>query len=208
MISLAQKTKGIFITGTGTNVGKTLVSIGLCLKFKASYWKPVQSGEPADEDYVKSFLPSNKICPGSIRLKAPLSPNQAARMENKTLRVSDITWPEKKDFLVAEGIGGVFVPLNDNETVLDLMASFKIPVIVTALSKLGTLNHTLLTLEALRKHKIPVLGLILSGPLHPENKKDLEHWGRTSVLLELKPLPVLTKESLLKAFEPLVLELH
>ena len=205
---VSQKNNGIFITGTGTGVGKTLVSIGLCLKFKASYWKPVQSGEPTDEDYARSFLSSNKVCPGSVRLKTPLSPNQSARLENKRLRVSDITWPERKKFLVVEGIGGVFVPLNDNETLLDLMTSFQIPVIVTALSGLGTLNHTLLTLEILRKHKIPVLGLILSGPLHPENKKDLEYWGHTSVLLELKPLSVITKKSLLNAFKPLALKLR
>ena len=152
-------------------------------------------------------LPIRSV-PGSVRLKAPLSPNQSAQLENKRLRVSDITWPERKELLVAEGIGGVFVPLNDNETLLDLMTSFQVPVIVTALSGLGTLNHTLLTLEILRKHKIPVLGLILSGPLHPENKKDIEHWGHTSVLLELKPLSVITKKSLLNAFEPLVLKLR
>ena len=206
MTQILKKSKGFFVTGTGTGVGKTLVSIGLCLKLKASYWKPIQSGEPTDEDYVKTFLPSSKVCPGSFQLKAQLSPNQAARLENKTLKVSDIIWPERKDFLVVEGIGGVLVPLNDRETLLDLIISFKIPVIVTASSGLGTLNHTLLTLEVLRKHKIPVLGLILSGPSHPENKKDLKHWGRTSVLLELKPLPVITKKSLLKAFDSLILK--
>ena len=185
-------------------MGKTLVSIGLCLKLKASYWKPIQTGEPGDEDYARSFLPEKKICPSSFRLKAPLSPNQATRLEKKKLQVTDIVWPKREDFLVVEGIGGVFVPLNEKETLLDLMNYLKLPVIVTASSKLGTLNHTLLTLEALRKREIPVLGLILSGPPHPENKKDLEHWGQTSVLLELKSLPVITKKNLLEAFEPLI----
>ena len=195
MVRIPEKSKGVFITGTGTGVGKTLVSIGLCLKLKAGYWKPVQTGEPTDEDYVRSFLPSDKICPGSIRLKAPLSPNQAARLEEKNLRVVDIKWPDSEDFLVVEGIGGVFVPLNKKETLLDLITHLQLPVIVTALSGLGTLNHTLLTLEALRKRQISVLGLILSGPSHPENKRDLEHWGQAPVLLELKPLPLLPKRA-------------
>lgn len=200
MLHLPQKSKGFFITGTGTGVGKTLVSIGLCLKFKANYWKPVQTGEPADEDYVRYFLPQKRICPGAIRLKAPLSPNQAARLEKRNLRVSDIKRPQKRNFLIVEGIGGVLVPLNDNETVLDLIMHLKLPVIVVALSGLGTLNHTLLTLNVLKKNKIPVSGLVLSGPSHPQNKRDLEYWGQIPVLCELKPLSVITKKNLEKAF--------
>lgn len=200
MLQLPQKSKGFFITGTGTGVGKTLVSIGLCLKFEANYWKPVQTGEPADEDYVKHFLSPKKICTGAIRLKAPLSPNQAARLQKINLRVSDIKRPQKRNFLIVEGIGGVLVPLNDNETVLDLIIHLKLPVIVVASSGLGTLNHTLLTLNALKKNKISVSGLVLSGPSHPKNKRDLEHWGQVPVLWELKPLSVITKKSLKKAF--------
>lgn len=201
MLHLPKKNKGFFITGTGTGVGKTLVSIGLCLKFKANYWKPVQTGEPADEDYVQNFLPQERICPGAIRLKAPLSPNQAARLQKRKVQISDIKRPKKKGFLIVEGIGGVFVPLNDKETVLDLIIHLKLPVIVVALSGLGTLNHTLLTLNALKEHKIPISGLVLSGPLHPQNKRDLKHWGKVPILWELRPLSVITKKSLKKAFD-------
>lgn len=201
MPHLPKKPKGFFITGTGTGVGKTLVSIGLCLKFQANYWKPVQTGEPTDEDYVRNFLPQKRIYPGAVHLKAPLSPNQAARLQKRKVQVSDIKKPAKKGFLIIEGIGGVFVPLNDKETVLDLIIHLKLPVIVVALSGLGTLNHTLLTLSALRECKISVLGLVLSGPPHPQNKRDLEHWGKAPILWELKPLAVITKKSLKKAFD-------
>ena len=200
MLHLPKKAKGIFITGTGTGVGKTLVSIGLCLKFQANYWKPVQTGEPADEDYVRRFLPPKKICPGTIRLKAPLSPNQAARLEKRNLQILDIKWPQKKGFLIVEGIGGILVPFNDSETVLDLIAGLKLPVIVVALSGLGTLNHTLLTLNTLKENNIPVLGLVLSGPSHPQNRRDLKHWGQVPILWELKPLSLITKKNLEKAF--------
>ena len=198
---LPENQKGVFVTGTGTEVGKTLVSIGLCLKFKTGYWKPVQTGEPGDEEYVRSFLPPEKICPGAVRLKSPLSPNQAARKEGRPVSLSQIRWPERKDFLIVEGIGGVLVPLNDSETLLDLIRCLKLPVIVVASSGLGTLNHSLLTLRVLKQNQIPVLGLVLSGPSHPDNKRDLEVLGRVPVLLELPLLASVTKENLLKAFD-------
>lgn len=203
---LPENQKGVFVTGTGTGVGKTLISIGLCLKLKAGYWKPVQSGEPGDEEYVRSFLPQEKVHPCAIRLKFPLSPNQAARKEGRPVHLSQIKWPRSKDFLVVEGIGGVLVPFNDSESVLDLIRHLKLPVIVVASSGLGTLNHSLLTLKILKQNRISVLGLVLSGPLHPDNKRDLEVLGRVPVLLELPPLSSITKENLLKAFDSFKLD--
>ena len=195
------------MTGTGTGVGKTLLSVALCLKLKADYWKPIQTGSPSDSAFAARFLPRERIFKSAFRFRRPLSPNQAARKEGKSFQAADIVPPPgfdgrsdplktsssrqalaREPFLVTEGIGGVSVPLNDRETVLDLIERLQFPVLIAALSGLGTLNHSLLTLQALRNRKIPVLGLVLSGPSHPDNKRDLERIGKVPVF-ELRSLP-------------------
>jgi len=153
--------KAVFVTGTGTEVGKTLVSLGLCLRFKADYWKPIQTGLDKDSDFIKRFLTGKKIHPCSYDFKNPLSPNQAAQKEGRRIKLDKIKAP-KSSFLVIEGAGGGLVPLNDKEMMIDLIQKLGFPVIVVAKSGLGTLNHTLLTLEALKARKIKMLGLILS----------------------------------------------
>ena len=199
---MIKKTQGVFVTGTGTGVGKTLVSTGLCLHFQADYWKPIQTGTPTDTDYVRQFVSEEKIHKSVFHFQAPLSPNQSAELENKSVTLQQIQSPESQ-FLVVEGCGGVFVPLNRTHTQLDLMAQLGFPIIVTASSGLGTLNHTLLTLEALAVRNLPVLGLILSGPSHPKNARDLAYWGKTPVLLELDILSPVNKNTLSRAFQNL-----
>ncbi|MCY4512688.1 MAG: dethiobiotin synthase [Bdellovibrionales bacterium] len=194
--------QGIFVTGTGTGVGKTLVSTGLCLHFQADYWKPIQTGTPTDTDFVRRFISGKKIHKSVYRFQAPLSPNQSAELENKSVELHYIQRPESS-FLIVEGCGGIFVPLNKTQTQMDLIEQLGFPAIVTAQSGLGTLNHTLLTLEALASRNLPVLGLILSGPPHPKNVRDLEFWGKTPVLLELDLLPSITKKTLSQAFKSL-----
>ena len=103
--------KGFFVTGTDTGVGKTLVSLGLCLHFQADYWKPVQTGQPGDADYLKNFLPAGSLHASSYAFKEPLSPNQAGERENITIDLNNISTPQSS-FLIVEGIGGVYVPLN------------------------------------------------------------------------------------------------
>ena len=196
------KQKKVFITGTDTEVGKTIVSLGLCLHWNASYWKPIQTGHPTDSDFIKKFLPSKKIYPSSYQFKEPLSPNQASFKENKKIDLKKIQAP-KSSCLIVEGIGGVYVPLNNNHTVLDLIQHINYPVIVTARSSLGTLNHTLLSLKVLKQRKIKILGVILSGSFHPDNKRDIEKWGKAPVILELKPLKSITKKTLLNEFKKL-----
>ena len=199
------KQKRVFITGTDTEVGKTVVSLGLCLLWKADYWKPIQTGRPTDADFIKKFLPKQNIHPSSYQFKLPLSPNQAGPKENKKIDLKNIR-PPKRSRLVVEGIGGVCVPLNNRQTVLDLIQLINYPVIVTARSGLGTLNHTLLSLTALKQRKIKVLGLILSGPPHSDNKKDIEKWGKIPVILELPRLKKITKQKLLYHFKKIKLD--
>ena len=196
------KEKKVFITGTDTEIGKTVVSLGLCLHWEADYWKPIQTGQPTDTSFIKKFLPKDKIHASSYQFKEPLSPNQASFKENKKIDLKKIK-PPKSSSLIVEGIGGVYVPLNNKQTVLDLIEHVNYPVIVVARSVLGTLNHTLLTLTALKQRKIKTLGVILSGKPHPDNKKDIEKWSKVPVILELPFLKKITKKNLLKQFKKL-----
>ena len=202
---MTKQIRGVFVTGTGTEVGKTLVSTGLCLHLKADYWKPVQTGRPKDADYIRKQAPEIRIHKSAFYFQAPLSPNQSAELENKSIALNRIKTPESRNPVVVEGCGGVFVPLSKTHTQLDLIKQLKLPVIVTAESGLGTLNHTLLTLEALRSRRLPVLGLILSGPPHPKNARDLQHWGKAPVLLELDILSPVNRKTLKGAFKKLKL---
>ena len=200
----------VFVTGTDTEIGKTLVCSGLCVSTGGFYWKPIQTGvasEMSDAERVSQYIAKERILPTAFSFQAPLSPNQAARQEGKKevfIKELNSTFNKSLHNLVIEGVGGLLVPINKKESVLDLIDHLKAPVLVVARSTLGTLNHTFLTLKALRAKKIPVLGVILTGPPHPENKKDIEQMGKTKVLLELPVLshPILKKD-LLKHFAPL-----
>ena len=196
------KRKGFFITGTDTGVGKTLVSLGFCLHFKASYWKPIQTGRPSDACFIRQFLPKKQIHPSSYALKKPLSPNQAGEKENITIDLNKIFVPESP-FLIVEGIGGVYVPLNDKNNLMDLMKLLNLPVIVVARSGLGTLNHSLLTLSALKNKGLEIAGVVLSGSKNKENKRDIEKWGGFPILLEIPPLSSIKKEKLRNLFSGL-----
>ena len=193
------KKKGFFVTGTDTGVGKTLVSLGLCLHFNASYWKPVQTGQPSDSDFIKQFLPKGEVHPSVYELKEPLSPNQASEKENITIDLKRISIPQSP-FLIVEGIGGVYVPLNNKDCLMDIIKLIGLPLIVVARSGLGTLNHSLLTLEALKRRNFKIAGVILSGPQNDKNKRDIERWSNTPVLLEIPPLSKITKEELKEVF--------
>ena len=193
--------KGFFISGTDTDVGKTLVSIGLSLSFDADYWKPIQSGEPNDSDYVKKILDPKKVLSSTYSFKEPLAPQQAAQKENVKIDIEKIKLP-KSDFLIVEGVGGAFVPLNSKHTQLDLMTRFNLPTIVVARSGLGTLNHSLLTLEILKTRSIKVLALILSGKKHPLNKKELQQWCDVPIL-EIPEISIKNSKDILRDFKDL-----
>lgn len=197
----------VFVTGTDTNVGKTVISAWLSYHLKASYWKPVQSGtvEGFDSKIVLK-LADVKIFPEIYSLKAPLSPHLAAAMEGIEINLNKISFPKTNDALVIEGAGGVFVPLNTRQTILDLISYLKVPTIVVARSTLGTINHTCLTLEALRSRSIHIAGVIMNGPLNPDNKQAIEHFGKTKVLAEIEHLPFLTKEIISSIPFPINLE--
>lgn len=159
-------TMKIFVTGIGTDVGKTIASAIITEALEADYWKPIQAGdlENSDSHKVKSFLSNKKtvIHPNSYALNTPASPHFAAELDGVTIDLNKIIEPKTENNLVVEGAGGVFVPLNDIDCVIDLIQK-DYKVIVVSRHYLGSINHTLLTIEALQNRKIAVAGIVFSG---------------------------------------------
>jgi dethiobiotin synthetase len=160
----------LFITGISTDVGKTIASAIITEALEADYWKPIQAGdlENCDSHKVKSFLSNNKtvIHLNSYALNTPASPHLAAALDGVIIDLKKIIEPITNNHLVIEGAGGVFVPLNENDAVIDLIQpDYK--VIVVSRHYLGSINHTLLTIEALQNRKINIAGIIFNGE---ENK--------------------------------------
>lgn len=196
--------KRVFVTGTDTGVGKTLVCAALMVTFdSAYYWKPVQTGseEGTDTEWIRSItgLSAERFIPEAYCLKKPLSPHAAAILEGVTIDPSSIIPPPVNGRLIVEGAGGVMVPLNNHHFMLDLIKQFSFPVLVVSRSTLGTINHTLLTLMALRHAGLEVAGVIMNGPLNESNKKAIEHFGNVPVLAQVEPLEKITPDFLRKA---------
>ncbi|CAG7591935.1 MAG: dethiobiotin synthase [Candidatus Midichloria sp.] len=186
----------IFVTGTDTDIGKTIISSWLCLHFNYHYWKPIQSGSiPLTDKEFAQQLGINTI-QEYARITQPLSPHLAARLDNKVLDINKIQVPLLEP-LIVEGAGGVLVPINEQHTILDLIQHLNLPVIVVARSTLGTINHTCLTLGALANRNIKVLGVIMNGDKNEENKKAIEYYGNTKVLQEFPKIEEINKSSLL-----------
>ena len=160
----------IFVTGIGTDVGKTIASSIIVESLEADYWKPIQSGDLdySDTHKVKERISNTKtqFFSNSYALHTPASPHLAAEIDNVVIDLNEIKEPETNNHLVIEGAGGLFVPLNDKEFVLDLIQPDH-KVIVVSRHYLGSINHTLLTIESLQKKNLNVAGIIFSGS---ENK--------------------------------------
>jgi dethiobiotin synthetase len=160
----------LFITGISTDVGKTIASSIIVEALEADYWKPIQAGDldNSDSHKVKSQIsnPKSQIFENSYKLNTPASPHYSAAVDGITIDLKNISEPNTDNHLVIEGAGGVFVPLNDTDCVIDLIQpDYK--VIVVSRHYLGSINHTLLTIEALKNRKINIAGIIFSGT---ENK--------------------------------------
>ncbi len=207
----------IFVTGTDTDVGKTIVSAILVAGMKAAYWKPVQSGvsasasatENTDSKWIQSVLGLNeeRICKERYSLSEPLSPHAAAKIDGVKIELNDFELPDTGDRpLIVEGAGGVLVPLNERHLMLDLMEKLSLPVVVVARSGLGTINHTLLTLRALNERGLTVLGVVMNGPRNKSNREALEHYGKCRIIAELEPMPVLTCEKIECEFDSFILQ--
>lgn len=190
-----------FVTGTDTGVGKTLVSAVLMSGLRAVYWKPVQSGEPGDTEWVRQAtrLPDCHFARETYRFRHALSPHAAAVREGVEIDLGAFQAPVA-DRLIAEGAGGVLVPLNERHLMIGLMTRLGLPVLLVARSSLGTINHTLLSLEALRRRGLEVVGVVVNGPKDPDNEKAIAHFGQVRVLAAVEPLDHCNPEGLRAAY--------
>jgi len=194
----------LVIAGTDTDVGKTVVSALVTQGLGARYWKPVQSGlaDGSDSERVRQLLalPAERILPEAYRFQAPVSPHWAAELEGARIDPAALALPPGEGPLVVECAGGLMVPLRrDGATAwmqIDQLRRWGLPVLLVARGGLGTLNHTLLSLEDLRHRSIPVLGLVLNGPALPDNPRTLEALGGVPVLAQLPRLEPLSAAAL------------
>lgn len=200
--------RGVFVTGTDTNVGKTVVSAAVMHRYRAlaglRYWKPVQTGIEQDDDTREvarlAGLEDARVRVDGVRLPRPLSPHLSAALAGTRIEVRtliDLAWQEASDTRwVIEGAGGVLVPLNERELMVDLISLLGVPALIAARSTLGTINHTLLTIEALRARAVPIAGVVLVGPPNADNRVAIETMGSVSVVGELPLLDPLTPRGL------------
>jgi dethiobiotin synthetase len=193
--------KPIFITGTGTGIGKTLIAAIVTEALKADYWKPVQAGyeDGTDSLWVEEMISNKKtiIHAEEYKLKMPASPHIASWAEKKKITIKNIAanLPKTKNKLIIEGAGGLMVPLNKKEFVGDLIKKIKAKVIIVSKNELGSINHSLLTAAVLKKEKIDVAGWIFTDE-YLNYEKEIEKWSGFPIIASIKHLPVINKETI------------
>lgn len=167
--------KGIVVAGTGTGIGKTFIATILTEAMEADYWKPVQAGnlDFTDTDFVKQHISNTKTVfhPEAYRLSAPMSPHAAAKIDGVEIKLKKLSIPETKNTIIIEPAGGLMVPLNDKLLNIDLIEQWGLPVVLVSQIYLGSINHTLLTMEVLKNRSINFLGIIFNGERNPATEE-------------------------------------
>ena len=201
-------TRGFFVTGTDTGVGKTVVSAALMIRLRTSapmrYWKPIQTGIEQDDDTatVRSLAgcSEGELLTSGVRLRRPVSPHLAARLSGTAIDLPPLedafNETAQSARLIVEGAGGVLVPVNDIQFIVDLMARLDLPTVIVARSTLGTINHTLLTIDALHRRSLTIAGVVMVGRPDAENRSAIEQYGGVSVLGEMPMFDALTPDVL------------
>lgn len=195
-----------FVTGTDTGIGKTVLSALLCVALDAVYWKPIQTGSVEGTDRATVMhcaeIPASRTREESYIFEPPVSPHLAARWANARIELARIRKPALPggETLVIEGAGGVLVPINDSEFMIDLMRHLGAPVVLAARSSLGTINHTLLSLAALRRAEVPIAGVVLIGERNADNRAAIESFGNIRVIGEIPPLAAINRKALRDVF--------
>jgi dethiobiotin synthetase len=194
----------LVITGTDTGIGKTVFSAAVTDALGGCYWKPIQSGldEETDSETVLRLgrIPPQRILPEAWRLRTPVSPHLSAELDTVTLDPYALKPPDTNSPLIIEGAGGLLVPLTRHETFADVFARWQIPVVLCARTGLGTINHTLLSLEVMRQRRIPIFGVAFIGDARPDTQRIIEEMGDVRVLGRLPHLEPLTPDTLRRAF--------
>ena len=202
--------QGFFVTGTDTDVGKTLVSAWLMTHLDADYWKPVQAGTEPVTDSVTvrrlAEISADRILPEAYVLPEAMAPHEAARRAGISIDMAKLEPPATNRLVVVEGAGGMLVPLTDTDYVIDLAGQLGLPIVLVARSTLGTINHTLLSIEALRRRGLPLAGVVMNGPETPHNRVAIERYGDVNIIAEIPWLPSVTRATLLEIEPELDLE--
>lgn len=197
-------TRGIVVTGTDTGVGKTVFAAALTQALGAAYWKPVQCGlaDGGDTARVKTLagLASDRILPEAYRLELAASPHRAAEAEGVEISLSKLGLPKVEGPLVVEGAGGLMVPANRQTLMIDVFASWRLPVVLVTRTALGTINHSLLSIEALNGRNIPILGIAFVGEEIADTERTIAEMGNVRHLGRLPRLDTLTPARLAEAF--------
>ena len=192
------------VAGTDTGIGKTVFAAALADAIGASYWKPVQAGLDGETDSEAvarlGQLPPNRVLPEAWRLTTPVSPHLSAQIEGVTIDPDALDPPRRSTPLVIEGAGGLLVPLTRRRVFADVFARWGHPVILCARTTLGTINHTLLSLEAMRRRRVCILGVAFIGEHHPGTAEIIGEMGSVRILGRLPYLDPLTPDTLRSAF--------
>lgn len=183
----------LIVTGNGTGVGKTLVSAILTQSLQADYWKPIQCGlNPTDSERIRALHPSCITHPEAYRLSTPLSPHAAAAFEGVAIDESRILPPPTSRPLIIETVGGLFVPLNATTLLIDLYSKWQAEWIIVSRHYLGSINHTLLTIELLKQRNCSIHGVIFNGEINPQTEQAILHFGKVHQIGRLLPLTTLS----------------
>ncbi|MFT4184043.1 MAG: dethiobiotin synthase [Rhizobium sp.] len=192
------------VSGTDTGIGKTVLSAALTGALGAYYWKPVQSGldEETDSERVARLggVARDRILPEAYRLSMPASPHLSARLDGVEIESERLAVPQTDGPLVIEGAGGLLVPLSQRLVFADIFAHWQIPVILCARTVLGTINHTLLSIEAMRHRAIPVFGIVFIGDENRESQRIIVEMGGVRSLGRFPVLPDVTPDTVRGAF--------
>jgi len=197
--------ESLFVSGTDTNVGKTVLSALLVAALDAVYWKPIQTGaiEGTDRDAVIKLaaIPEAQTLQESYCFDPPVSPHLAAESSGVQINLAKVQAPSGlAKPLIVEGAGGILVPINDSELMLDLSRYLGFPVIIAARSALGTINHSLLTVRALRCAKVPIKGVVMIGSRNRGNERAVERFGGVPLVGWMPWLDRIDRQALLRVF--------
>jgi dethiobiotin synthetase len=192
--------KRFIVTGTDTGLGKTVFAAALTAALKGIYWKPVQAGLIESDSEIVARLSGRAVLPELYRLKLAASPHKSAAAEGVKINPAKLVLPKTSQPLIVEGAGGLLVPLTPTTLYIDVFARWKAPLILCARTSLGTINHTLLSLEAIRKRKIPLLGIAFIGEANEDSERIICRLGNAKKLGRLPRVFPLTAKKLAKAF--------
>ena len=195
----------LFVTGIDTDVGKTVVSAVLTQKLQADYWKPVQAGDLHDTDSMKVGQwvanPSTNIHPEAYGLTHPMSPHAAAKRDGQEIKLTDIHIPQTSNDLVIEGAGGLMVPLNHRELVIDMIPHLHAQAVLVSRHYLGSINHTILSVQALQWREIPIIGIIFNGDENKDSESIIETTCNVNILGRIPELDTIDQQNIINSID-------